>query len=74
MLYVTTGDGGTLSLASQDMRTLFGKIIRLNDDGSIPSGNPYALGGADCANNGGTQVSVYVEKCEFKYYLLELFR
>jgi glucose/arabinose dehydrogenase len=48
MLYITTGDAGRESL-SQDRNSLAGKILRVNDDGSIPSDNPfgnevYALG------------------------------
>ncbi len=39
-LYVTTGDAGDETTA-QDLRSLGGKILRLNDDGSIPSDNPF---------------------------------
>ncbi len=39
-LYVTTGDATDRALA-QDLRSLAGKILRLNDDGSIPSDNPF---------------------------------
>lgn len=48
-LYVTTGDAANRELA-QDPNSLGGKILRLNDDGTIPSDNPspgsplYALG------------------------------
>ena len=53
-LWVTTGDGGSRDPAvSQDLGSLHGKILRLNDDGSIPSDNPYASGGVKCAKNGG---------------------
>jgi len=38
-LYVTTGDGGQKNLA-QDMKSLAGKILRINSDGSIPGDNP----------------------------------
>ena len=39
-LYVTTGDKGTSS-NGQNMNTLAGKMLRVNDDGSIPSDNPF---------------------------------
>ena len=38
-LYVTTGDGGQKNLA-QDVKSLAGKILRINSDGSIPGDNP----------------------------------
>lgn len=39
-LYITTGDAGQDELA-QDQSSLAGKILRLNDDGSIPADNPF---------------------------------
>lgn len=39
-LYVATGDA-TDEHAAQDMQSLSGKILRLNDDGTIPSDNPF---------------------------------
>lgn len=39
-LYVTTGDAGKTEL-SQDKESLAGKILRLNEDGSIPDDNPF---------------------------------
>lgn len=39
-LYITTGDAGNEYLA-QDRDSLAGKILRLNDDGSIPEGNEF---------------------------------
>lgn len=39
-LYITTGDAGNPDLA-QDRDSLAGKILRINDDGSIPSDNPF---------------------------------
>lgn len=40
-LYITTGDADEPSLA-QDLKAYNGKILRLNDDGSIPEDNPFA--------------------------------
>ena len=39
-LYITTGDAGQPELA-QDTSSLAGKILRVNDDGSLPEGNPF---------------------------------
>lgn len=39
-LYVTTGDAGKENLA-QDRASLAGKILRVQDDGSIPADNPF---------------------------------
>ncbi|NOS68122.1 MAG: PQQ-dependent sugar dehydrogenase [Candidatus Peribacteraceae bacterium] len=39
-LYITTGDAGQSNLA-QDKNSLAGKILRINDDGSIPGDNPF---------------------------------
>lgn len=39
-LYITTGDAGNSNLA-QDINSLAGKILRLKDDGSIPTDNPF---------------------------------
>ena len=39
-LYVTTGDAASSPLA-QDMRSLAGKILRINGDGTIPADNPF---------------------------------
>ena len=39
-LYVATGDAGQGTLA-QDLHSLAGKILRLNQDGSVPSDNPF---------------------------------
>jgi len=39
-LYVTTGDATQSDLA-QDLHSLAGKILRMNDDGSVPSDNPF---------------------------------
>ena len=40
LLYVTTGDAQNSALA-QDKNSLAGKILRVRDDGSIPSDNPF---------------------------------
>ena len=39
-LYITTGDAGKRELA-QDVNSLYGKILRLNPDGTVPSDNPF---------------------------------
>lgn len=39
-LYITTGDATTPEL-SQDIKSLNGKILRMNLDGSIPDDNPF---------------------------------
>lgn len=39
-LYVTTGDAASRDLA-QNLKSLAGKILRLNSDGSIPADNPF---------------------------------
>lgn len=39
-LYITTGDAGQSDRA-QDKDSLAGKILRVNDDGGIPSDNPF---------------------------------
>ena len=39
-LYIGTGDA-TDQNATQDLNSLAGKILRLNDDGSIPQDNPF---------------------------------
>ena len=40
-LYVTTGTVSESSDLPQDLESLAGKILRLNDDGSIPDDNPF---------------------------------
>ena len=39
-LYITTGDAGERDLV-QDKDNLYGKILRINSDGSVPSDNPF---------------------------------
>jgi glucose/arabinose dehydrogenase len=41
LLYITTGDAATTSLA-QDVASLAGKVLRLNRDGTTPRDNPYS--------------------------------
>ena len=41
LLYITTGDAATMSLA-QDVAALAGKILRLNRDGTTPRENPFS--------------------------------
>jgi len=41
-LYVTTGLSEEFSHESQNLSSLEGKILRLNDDGTIPDDNPFA--------------------------------
>ncbi len=50
-LWISSGERQKASPA-QDMRSNLGKIIRLNDDGSVPSDNPFA-------NQGGVAVQVW---------------
>jgi glucose/arabinose dehydrogenase len=40
MLYITTGDA-QVPEAAQDLASLAGKILRVQDDGSIPADNPF---------------------------------
>jgi glucose/arabinose dehydrogenase len=59
LLYVTTGDAGSRDPRfSQDLRNLYGKVLRLNVNGDslIPNGNPFVSkggGGVSCAQSGG---------------------
>lgn len=48
MLYITTGDATDEDIA-QDKNSLGGKILRLQDDGTIPVDNPFASGSAQAA-------------------------
>ena len=45
MLYIASGDGGSggdPGERAQSLNTLLGKILRLNDDGTIPDDNPFS--------------------------------
>ena len=44
-LLITTGDGFDYREQAQNLNGLLGKVVRINDDGSFPSDNPFA--GAD---------------------------
>lgn len=39
-LYISVGDGAN-DLAAQQFNSLLGKVLRINDDGSIPQDNPF---------------------------------
>lgn len=39
-LYITTGDAGKMELV-QDKDNLYGKILRINPDGTVPNDNPF---------------------------------
>ena len=41
-LYVSTGSVSNSSHGPQDIQSLEGKILRLNDDGTIPNDNPFS--------------------------------
>lgn len=54
-LWVTIGDGGSRNgnlPVSQDRSTLWGSVLRITDDGSIPNDNPFATVGVRCNENG----------------------
>jgi glucose/arabinose dehydrogenase len=40
-LYFSNGDKGNIPMNAQDLNNAHGKIHRINDDGSIPSDNPF---------------------------------
>ena len=45
-LYVSIGEGSRYKERAQDMTTSFGAIVRINQDGSAPDGNPdFGAGG-----------------------------
>lgn len=44
-LYIPAGDGAIDSQAAQNKKTLGGKILRINKDGSVPTDNPFVGAG-----------------------------
>jgi len=46
-LLVATGDGFEYREASQDIHSELGKVLRINDDGSVPPDNPLIVDGAN---------------------------
>jgi len=48
-LLVTTGEGFTFRNQAQDLDSQFGKVLRINPDGSIPPDNPFADRGGPAA-------------------------
>lgn len=53
-LYVTAGEAAQRAIA-QDMNSLGGKILRMNDDGSIPADNPFPKSPIYCLGNRNPQ-------------------
>ena len=52
LLYLATGDGG-IGQSAQNRQNLFGKLLRLRDDGRPPEDNPYAAMGFPCGKSNG---------------------
>ena len=40
-LFITTGDNLSSTGASQDLDSVFGKVLRINMDGTVPTDNPF---------------------------------
>jgi glucose/arabinose dehydrogenase len=73
-IYATIGDGGEDYFA-QDLFSLFGSIIRLDADNTVPDTNPFAAEGTRCGTNGGYSGSVDVPCSEiFAYGVRNPFR
>jgi PKD repeat protein len=57
LIYLTIGDGGNIRY-SQNLRNLYGKLIRLDLNGNVPSSNPFSIAsggkGVPCRNNRGS--------------------
>lgn len=57
-IYVTVGDGGTRRFGwPADRGYLFGKVVRVTDDGGIPPGNPFTGAGSARCNQDGVPPS-----------------
>jgi len=46
-LLVTTGDGFEYREAAQDKASELGKVLRINDDGTVPADNPFKIAGSE---------------------------
>ena len=59
-IYLATGDGGQYEYP-QDLRNCWGKMIRLNLDGTVPTDNPYSVQGTrkgvPCRQNRGVPLA-----------------
>ncbi len=53
-LYITTGDAGNREYA-QDLDKLYGKILRINSDGTFPQDNPFPNSPIWCYGNRNSQ-------------------
>ncbi|PKG96089.1 PQQ-dependent sugar dehydrogenase [Paraglaciecola sp. MB-3u-78] len=50
-LLITSGDGFDYREDAQRLNSLLGKIIRINDDGSVPTNNPFVTENPDSPSN-----------------------
>lgn len=50
-LLITSGDGFDYREDAQRLNNLLGKVIRINDDGSVPANNPFLSEDADSLSN-----------------------
>lgn len=53
LIYLVTGDSSRPNLPS-DLKHLFGKLIRVDENGNVPPDNPYTATGVPCGKNRGT--------------------
>lgn len=58
-LYFVVGDGFKTDGVSQNLGSSFGKVHRINGDGSIPGDNPYNDGTPGLYNGSGVLKSIY---------------